>query len=103
MEPVRPTSNQLAGLLFIIVLPAWLAADEPKIAAVLQPAVDNHTLAGAVMLVADKEKILAIQTVGFANLEAKKPMQADNVFWIASQSKPITATALMMLVDDGKI
>lgn len=30
-------------------------------------------------------------------------MQTDSMFWIASQSKPITATALMMLVDEGKL
>src|SRR5579864_6571935 len=30
-------------------------------------------------------------------------MRADNVFWIASQSKPITAAALMILVDEGKV
>ena len=30
-------------------------------------------------------------------------MQTDSMFWIASQSKPITAAALMMLVDEGKV
>jgi CubicO group peptidase (beta-lactamase class C family) len=30
-------------------------------------------------------------------------MQTDSVFWIASQSKPITAAALMILVDEGKV
>jgi CubicO group peptidase (beta-lactamase class C family) len=30
-------------------------------------------------------------------------MRTDSVFWIASMSKPITATALMMLVDEGKV
>jgi CubicO group peptidase (beta-lactamase class C family) len=30
-------------------------------------------------------------------------MRPDTLFWIASQSKPITATALMMLVDEGKV
>jgi CubicO group peptidase (beta-lactamase class C family) len=69
----------------------------------LQPAVDNHTLAGAVLLVADKDRTLAVETVGYADIAAKKPMQADNLFWIASQSKPITATALMILVDEGKV
>jgi CubicO group peptidase (beta-lactamase class C family) len=80
-----------------------LAASEPRLAATLQPAVDNHTLAGAVLLVADKEKVLAIETVGYADVAAKKQMEPDNLFWIASQSKPITATALMMLVDEGKV
>ena len=72
-------------------------------AAVLQPFVDSHTLAGAVMLVADKNKVLDVEAVGYADIAAKKPMQTDCLFWIASQSKPITATALMMLVDEGKV
>ena len=73
------------------------------VAAVLQPFVDNHSLAGAVTLVADKQKILSLEAVGFADIAAGKPMQTDALFWIASQSKPMTATAVMMLVDDGKI
>ncbi len=73
------------------------------VAAVLQPFVDNHSLAGAVTLVADKQKILSLLAVGFADVAAGKPMQTDALFWIASQSKPMTASAVMMLVDDGKV
>lgn len=69
----------------------------------LQPFVDDKVLAGAVTLVATKDRILATDTVGYANLETQKPMAADSLFWIASMSKPITCTALMMLVDEGKI
>lgn len=72
-------------------------------AALLQPFVDKHELAGAVALVADKDKVVSVETVGFADIEAGKPMKADSVFWIASQSKGITAAAVMMLVDEGKI
>lgn len=93
-----------------LVLSAGLAAAaEPaagrsdQIAAALQPFVDAETLAGAVALVADKNQTLCVATIGFADIDAKKPMPADAVFWIASQSKPITATALMMLVDEGKV
>lgn len=78
-------------------------ADEPKIAPALQPFVDSHSLAGAVTLIASKDKVLSLETVGFADIAAKKPMQADSVFWIASMSKPITGTALMLLVDEGKV
>jgi CubicO group peptidase (beta-lactamase class C family) len=69
----------------------------------LQPFVANHTLAGAVMLVASKDKVLGLEAVGYADVAAKRPMQTDCLFWIASMSKPITATALMMLVDEGKV
>jgi CubicO group peptidase (beta-lactamase class C family) len=78
-------------------------APAKSIAAVLQPFVDSHSLAGAVTLVADRDKVLSLEAVGFADIDAKKPMTADAVFWIASQSKSITATALMMLVDEGKV
>ena len=73
------------------------------IVAALQPFVDNHSIAGAVTLVATKNKILDESTVGFANLTTHKPMQPDNVFWIASMTKPMTGTALMMLVDEGRV
>ena len=73
------------------------------ITAALQPFVDRHALAGAVTLVADKDAILSLDTVGYADVAARRPMPADALFWIASQSKPITATALMMLVDEGKV
>lgn len=74
-----------------------------KIAGALQPFVDSHSLAGAVALVADRDKILDVEAVGFSDIGANKPMKPDALFWIASQSKPITATALMMLVDEGKV
>jgi CubicO group peptidase (beta-lactamase class C family) len=69
----------------------------------LQPFVDRKELAGAVVLVADPARVLCIEAVGSADIANAKPMPPDALFWIASQSKPITATALMMLVDDGKV
>ena len=74
-----------------------------KIAEALQPYVDSQALAGAVTLVADKDKILSLDTVGFADIAAKKAMPAAALFWIASQSKPVTGAALMILVDEGKV
>ncbi len=74
-----------------------------KLASNVQPFVDRHELAGAVMLVADKDQVLAIEAVGWADIAAQKPMQSDSMFWIASQSKSITAAALMMLADEGKV
>jgi CubicO group peptidase (beta-lactamase class C family) len=47
--------------------------------------------------------VLAVETAGFADIAASKPIAADAVFWIASQSKAMTAAAVMMLVDEGKV
>jgi CubicO group peptidase (beta-lactamase class C family) len=78
-------------------------APDGRMAVVLQPFVNGHTMAGAVVLVADKDKVLDAEAVGYADVAARKPMQTDCVFWIASQSKPMTTVALMMLVDEGKV
>lgn len=69
----------------------------------LEKYVDSHAVAGVVTLVASKDAILDIDTAGWADIAAGKRMQEDTLFWIASQSKPMTATALMMLVDQGKV
>lgn len=84
--------------------PTMLRADEPQaLAASLQPYVDRHELAGAVALVAGKDGVLSVECVGYANIGENKPMTEDALFWIASQTKPITAAAVMMLVDEGKL
>ena len=90
------------GLLFAV---SGFAATSPhlKPEEVLTPFVQHGELAGAVALVADREKVLSVTAVGFADIEAKKPMAEDSVFWIASQSKAMTAVAVLMMVDEGKI
>ena len=63
------TAGTLAAL---ICLPAQAQPPAKKIADALQPFVENHTIAGAVTLVADKDKVLSLDTVGYADLAAKK-------------------------------
>jgi CubicO group peptidase (beta-lactamase class C family) len=79
------------------------SAQPDAIQSYLQPLADNHTIAGAVTLVANRDHTVYLQTVGFRDLSAKAPMPANALFWIASTSKPMTVTALMMLVDEGKV
>lgn len=80
-----------------------LFAGNDALVKTLQPFVDKKSLAGAVVLVADKDKVLDITSVGFADIANSTMMGPNTVFWIASQSKPITAVGLMLLVDDGKV
>ena len=100
---VRPT----AALLALLALPLAAPADETKqkdsLAAAVLPFVEKNELAGAVMLVANRDKTLALEAVGYADVENRKPLKTDALFWIASQSKPMTAAAVMILVDDGKL
>ena len=87
----------LAGLALAAFFPR--AAPAQSLLPVVQPFVDRGEVAGAVMLVADAERILALEAAGSADVAAVKPMPTDAMFWIASQSKPMTAAALMILVD----
>ena len=96
-------------LIFVLPLLASVAAAQEvptvsaAITAALTPFVSDHALAGAVTLAADKDRTLDLQAVGFADVAARKPMRTNAVFWIASQSKPVTAAALMLLVDEGRL
>lgn len=79
------------------------AAEPGPLASVLQAAVEKHEVAGTVVLVADKERVLDLEAAGFSSLGAKTPMKTDALFWIASMTKSFTGAALMMLVDEGKV
>jgi CubicO group peptidase (beta-lactamase class C family) len=70
---------------------------------VVKAYVDNKELAGAVTLIARNGKLAQIQAYGMADIEARKPMQADTIFRIASMTKPITTVAIMMLFEEGKL
>lgn len=83
-----------------------VAADEPVIDSIqsaMQEFVDNGQLSGAVTLVAYKGKVIHHGAVGLADIESKRPMTTDTLFWVASMTKPITATAVMTLQDAGKL
>jgi CubicO group peptidase (beta-lactamase class C family) len=79
------------------------AAEPGPLASVLQAAVEKHEVAGTVVLVADKDRVLDLEAAGFSSLSAKTPMKTDALFWIASMTKSFTGAALMMLVDEGKV
>jgi CubicO group peptidase (beta-lactamase class C family) len=96
----------VVGVFLVSLLPAPAQDKAPattKISEALKPFVDNHSLAGAVTLVADRKKVLSLEAVGAADIANNRPMLIDAIFWIASMSKPITAAALMILVDEGKV
>ena len=68
-----------------------------------QQFVDAGELSGGVFLVARHGKTLLAEAVGFQDVEARKPMRVDSIFQMMSMTKPVTAVALMMLVDEGRV
>jgi CubicO group peptidase (beta-lactamase class C family) len=75
----------------------------PGIDAAMQEMVEKNEVSGAVTEVVSKDKVLHLQCTGMADVGAKRPMTPDTLFWIASMTKPTTATAVLMLQDEGKL
>ncbi|TDS18953.1 CubicO group peptidase (beta-lactamase class C family) [Maribacter caenipelagi] len=73
-----------------------------KIDAMIASEVDHGNIPGAVALIARNGKIIFHKAYGMANNEAKIEMDKDAVFRIASQTKAITSTAVMMLWEEGR-
>ena len=74
-----------------------------RIGKVLQGYVDQNRIAGAVALVLRDGKPVYEQAFGWADKEAGRKMTTDTIFRIASQTKAFTSTAIMALVEEGKI
>src|SRR3954470_20288310 len=60
-------------------------------------------IAGAVTLVATRDRVVHLDAVGLADVAGQKHMRTNSFFWIASVTKPITGAAIMMLQDQGKL
>jgi CubicO group peptidase (beta-lactamase class C family) len=69
----------------------------------LQRYVDENRLAGAVALVLRDGQPVYERAVGWSDKEAGKRMTTDTIFRIASQTKAITSTAVLSLVEEGKL
>ncbi len=99
-------SPRLCLLPVLLCLPvvAWCAAPQlPGVGAAMQAAIDAREIAGAVTVVVTKDQVVHLQASGLADVAAGKPMQPDSVFWIASMTKPVTAVAILMLQDEGRL
>src|SRR5260370_1883215 len=103
-RPCRHLANLALFAALCAALPAF--AEEPKlpgVGAAMQEMISKNEIAGAVTVVVNKDKVLHLESTGFADVAAKRPMTPDALFWIASMTKPITGTAILMLQDDGKL
>jgi CubicO group peptidase (beta-lactamase class C family) len=98
-------------LLTITVGTSWLAAEDSafdaerlaRIPKVMQRFVDDGRISGAVTLVVGPDGVVHVSSVGQADVASHRKMTNDALFRIASMTKPITATGLMILADEGKV
>jgi CubicO group peptidase (beta-lactamase class C family) len=74
-----------------------------RLDAVLQEHIDRNRMAGIVVLVLRDGKPIYEKALGWSDKEAKRPMTADTIFRIASQTKALTSAAILALMEDGRL
>lgn len=70
--------------------------------AMLQDAVDRGLAGGIVTLIDHRGEVVQVDALGWQDPEARVPMARDSIFRIASMTKPITAVATLILLDEGR-
>ncbi len=100
---------------FVLFLATWLASGwigvtasakepaAPTVSQVLAKYIALGDIPGAVVLVHEAGQPSVTTALGLSDVESAKIASPDDLFSIMSMTKPITATALMILVDEGKV
>jgi CubicO group peptidase (beta-lactamase class C family) len=104
-----PTSNKPIAIAHAIVLfliailsvAASFAQESPGLVRKVEDVLPPHV--GACVLAIDRGDVVLRQSYGLADVEAKVPCTPATNFRLASVSKQFTATAVMLLVDRGKL
>lgn len=98
-----PLGALAAGLLTPALSSAADLADPDAIGEFLAAEVTARNLPGLVALVTDEDDVIYVSAHGQRDVAGQLPMTPDTIFRIASMTKPIAATAIMMLVEEGKL
>jgi CubicO group peptidase (beta-lactamase class C family) len=70
--------------------------------AALRGAVERKDVPGVVALLTDRQRVLYQGAFGVADVSTGRPLTADALFRIASMTKPVTSTAAMQLIEQGR-
>jgi len=104
---MKPAFRRVAGLLLILtgVCGVVRAQNFDSIDRIVNDAVADHRLPGAVVIVGHDGHVVFERAFGMRSLEpVQEPMTADTIFDMASLTKPLaTAVAVMQLYEQGKI
>ncbi|WP_224245980.1 serine hydrolase domain-containing protein [Hyalangium gracile] len=102
-----PSRHLLLLARMLLVLPglafAQPAALPERLDRVIDQALAEKRIVGAVVLVMQDGKLVYHRAAGFADRESQRPMKEDTVFRLASMSKPIVSVAALKLVEQGKL
>ncbi len=109
-QPVSTSPNAPAALTSAAPLPyaapemVGMSAERlSRINAALRAEVDREQIAGAVIAVARRGRLVHYQAIGYLDRERGTPMTTDAIFTIASMTKPFAGVTTLMLMEEGKL
>ncbi|MDA1097070.1 MAG: serine hydrolase, partial [Chloroflexi bacterium] len=97
---------RLAGAVLLLVFPSQAPAqvsNRAELDTYLQHVVEDTRIPGLVALAVDQNRVIYSRAVGRRNVVADEQMTMDTIFSLASMTKPVAATAIMMLVEAGTL
>ena len=110
---MNPRTTACVAIIALLCVGRWGSAEPPEprfdegklagVRQVMEGFVAQNEVAGAVTAVATRDRVVQLIAVGQADVANDLEMKPDALFWIASMTKPVTATAILMLQDEGKL
>jgi len=88
------------------IAPASVGCDAEALRVAAEPIkqlIEQHDVCGAVVMVARGRSVLLHEAYGSLDVAGKRAMQKDTLFRMASNTKAVTAAAVLTLVDEGKV
>lgn len=79
------------------------AAKLAQAVALYRAAVDSDAIRGAVVFVARRGRCVLHEALGWCDAEQRRPMTRDTVFRMASNTKPVVATGILALAEQGRL
>jgi CubicO group peptidase (beta-lactamase class C family) len=98
--------NALRNVFFSLCLMASACSGAPEksaLASAMEKEINDGEIAGGIVVVGSAEGMAQMVCAGLADIGKKREVQQDDLFWIASMTKPITACAVMKLQEQGKL
>ncbi|BDC49248.1 serine hydrolase [Bryobacterales bacterium F-183] len=82
-----------------------LAGNDPgqKVRMAMEEMIAKNEIPGAVTVVVNRDRVEHLGVAGYADAANTRKLQKDSIFWIASMTKPVTAVAVLMMQDEGKL
>lgn len=74
-----------------------------RLSKLVQQYVDSQWIAGATMIVMKDGGIVYHEAIGYSDITSREKLRTDHIFRIASQTKAITSTGIMMLLEQGRL